>query len=54
MSYLKICDHCKQVLTTKDIVSVDFWEDNQYAKADYHIDCFNFKYSCDIRKIKEK
>lgn len=51
MSFTRICDHCHQQIDRKqDVVSVEYRKDGKYITKDYHIDCFNYKFSCDIRK----
>lgn len=52
MSFTRICDHCHQA-TGKNYIHIDYQENSKYINKDYHIDCFNYKFSCDIRKIKE-
>lgn len=47
------CDKCKGEITYDNFVKVEFRENNVYKFRDYHIDCFNYEFSCDIRKIKE-
>lgn len=53
MSFTRICDHCHQA-TGKNYIHIDYNENNKYINKDYHIDCFNYKFSCNIRNIKEK
>ena len=52
MSVKYVCDHCNGVIE-KDCIKIDYAEQNRSLYKHYHIDCFNIKFSCDIRKIKE-
>lgn len=52
MSYRYICDHCQREIAA-DKVRIEFEENKKRISKDFHIDCFNYKFSCDIRKIKE-
>lgn len=59
MSFTRICDHCKQVIMNKEeYLHIEYQarEDgisSKYLSRDYHLDCFNYKFSTDIRKIEE-
>lgn len=58
MALKVVCDYCKKIIS-KDSERVRLeWlykEGNisSYTVKDYHTDCFNYNFSCDIRKIKE-
>jgi len=52
MSFTRICDHCHQP-TGNNYIHIDYQEKGKYINKDFHVDCFNYKFSCDIRKIKE-
>ena len=53
MSLKKICDHCQGIINlTDEYVNIDY-RGNKSIRKHYHIDCFNRKFSCDIRKIEE-
>lgn len=53
MSFTRICDHCHQPTGNK-YIHIDYQENGTYINKDFHIDCFNYKFSCDVRQIKEK
>lgn len=53
MTFKVICDKCGKEITDNK-VRVEFKENRKYIAKDYHIDCFNYEFSCDIRKIKKQ
>ena len=56
MTYRYVCDHCKQIIDRNiNYVHVDYYNniESKYFARDFHIDCFNYKFSTDIRKIEE-
>lgn len=53
MSFKIVCDHCQREIG-KEYVKIDFYENCKTVLGHFHIDCFNYKFSCDIRKIKDK
>jgi len=56
MTYKYVCDHCKQIIDRNiNYVHVDYYNniESKYFARDFHIDCFNYKFSTDIRKIEE-
>ncbi len=52
MSFTRICDHCHQEINDK-YLHIDYHHDKICIYKDFHIDCFNYKFSCDIRNIEE-
>lgn len=52
MSYKHICDRCNQEIKD-NFVRIEYAEGSNRIIKDFHIDCFNYEFSCDIRKIKE-
>lgn len=52
MSIKVVCDHCQRILD-KDYVKIEYKNNSRNIYRHYHIDCFNYKFSCDIRKINE-
>lgn len=52
MSYKHLCDRCQQELKN-DYIRIEYAEGINRVNKDFHIDCFNYQFSCDIRKIKE-
>lgn len=53
MSTIRICDYCGNSIDHNYMVHCEKFEDGKPVFKDYHIDCFNYKFSCDIRKIEE-
>lgn len=53
MSTKTICDRCKNEIKDGDKVRIEVWQDGVPVFKDFHIDCFNYQFSCDVRKIKE-
>ena len=47
------CDRCGHEIQ-KDFVRIELREGNCLKWKDYHVDCFNYEFSTDIRKLKEK
>lgn len=54
MAYKYFCDRCGCEICDNNFVKLEFKENNEYKFKHYHIDCFNYEFSCDIRKIKEQ
>lgn len=52
MSVKFVCDHCQRIIDN-DIVKVDYKENGRSIFRHFHIDCFNYKFNCDIRTINE-
>lgn len=52
MAYKRICDRCNYEIPNNNFVKIEFKEGNIYKYGDYHVDCFNYEFNCDIRKIK--
>lgn len=46
------CDRCGNEIQT-DRVRIELREGTCVKWKDYHVDCFNYEFSTDIRKIKE-
>ena len=46
------CDRCGNEIQ-KEKVRIEYREGSGIWFRDFHIDCFNYQFSCDIRKIKE-
>ena len=53
MSSKTYCDICGQQITGVNCIRIEYREPSTYIYKDFHIDCFNYHFSCDIRKIKE-
>lgn len=53
MSYLKICDRCKREIDD-EYIRIGYIKRNKRINKDFHIDCFNFEFSCDIRKMENE
>lgn len=47
------CDKCGNEIDTRCVVKIELQENGKYIFKHFHIDCFNYEFSCDIRKIKE-
>lgn len=52
MSYKHICGRCNQEIKD-NFVRIEYAEGSNRIIKNFHIDCFNYEFSCDIRKIKE-
>lgn len=55
MSFMKVCDHCHRVINSgEEWIRADYHQSNtNWITKDFHVDCFNYKFSCDIRKMVE-
>lgn len=49
-----VCDRCHQPITDNGRVRIEFIENGTRIFKDYHVDCFNYEFSTDIRKIAEE
>lgn len=52
MSSKILCDRCGLEIKYSDRVRIEFVENDKRVYKDFHIDCFNYEFSCNIRKIK--
>lgn len=52
MSSKMFCDRCGLEIKYSDRVRIEFVENDKRVYKDFHIDCFNYEFSCNIRKIK--
>lgn len=54
MSLATICDHCKQVITRDlECITLQYNGPHKYLHIKhYHKDCFNYKFSTDIKRIE--
>lgn len=52
MSYKHICDRCNQEIKD-NFVRIEYAEGSNRIIKDFHIDCFNYEFSCDIRKMQK-
>lgn len=57
MSIRKVCDHCQQIIDrNQEYVHIELnGTKGSLAKyRDYHVDCFNYKFSTDIRVLNQE
>ena len=52
MSSKTFCDRCGLELDYNNRVRIEFVENGKRVYKDFHIDCFNYEFYCNIRKIK--
>lgn len=56
MSTATICDHCKQIITKEqECITLQYNEPSKLYLTikHYHKDCFNYKFSTDIKRIND-
>lgn len=51
MSSKTFCDRCGQEINYNSRIRIEVLEDGKRTFKDYHVDCFNYEFCCDIRKI---
>lgn len=51
MTYKCFCDRCGQQIVDNNIVKIEFHEGKTYRWGHYHVDCFNYEFSTDIRNM---
>lgn len=52
MSTVLHCDRCHLPMDYNDRVRIEYIKKNKRIYKDFHIDCFNYEFSTDIRKIE--
>lgn len=54
MTYRLVCDHCHQdILFESNQVTITYKIGLKTINRHYHKDCFNYKFSTDIERIKD-
>ena len=49
MSNVRICDHCKQAINDDHLTINGIYNKKYVQQTDYHIDCFNRKFSTEVQ-----
>ena len=51
MTYKLFCDRCDKQIYDDTFIKLEYKENGKYRFGHYHVDCFNYEFSCDIRNI---